>query len=396
MKPIELLRQAGDLVRQHEAQRAAAGEAFNIFSITKIERAEVNTHSAMIAELLNPRGSHGQGSTFLALFLSVLGFEHECSLAQATVRKEQSFTSGRGRVDIVIHLKDHLILIENKVDAPDGKWQLKQYADIGEASRKTWHLLYLSKRGADASERSHQGVRYQRISYKEHILDWLVLCVSKSSSTPVLQQAIVQYKNLVHKITGTTMTHISQAAMVDLLTTGDNLTAADAIVAALPFAKGAELYSFFETVEGALLGPYTRAIAPGNFPGHDFTESSCSKWFMAKGRVEHVGLFLNIGIDCVLFRIEVATDALHYGVVSVIDGKLGSIDNIKESFPNLPQNLLPRQWRSFKWHSCMFQDSVATNMECLQNPDQVVAEILQTIEQIKSLHLSPHQRAADR
>ncbi len=156
-------------------------------------------------------------------------------------------------------------------------------------------------------------------------------------------------------------------------------------MAALPFAKGAELYRFFVAVERALLVTHTRAEAPRNFPGHDFNEANCSKWFMVgKDRVEHVGLFLNIGIDGVLFRIEVATDALHYGVVSVRDGKVGSIENIKESVLNLPPMLLPRQWRSFKWQSCMFQDSVATNMECLLKPDQVVTEIRRAIQEIKS------------
>ncbi|MGE8067075.1 PD-(D/E)XK nuclease family protein [Pseudomonas sp. NPDC089569] len=384
-----LLRQAGDQVRQDKAHLAASGEAFNIFSITKIERAEVNTHSAMIAELLNPRGSHGQGSTFLALFLSVMKFEHDCSLSNANVRKEQSFPGARGRVDIVIHLKEHLILIENKIDAQDGNEQLKQYADIGQASGKTWHLWYLSKRGVDADERSHRGVEYQRLSYSAHILEWLELCVSNSSSMPALQQAILQYKRLVNKITGTTMTHISRAAMVDLLNTGENLKAADAIVAALPFAKGAELYRFFGDVERALLRSFRRAAAPTNFPGYDFDESTCSKWFMPKeDRVEHVGLFLDIGIDGVLFRIEVATDALHYGVISVRDGKMGSIDGIRESVRDLPGNLLSRQWRSFKWLSCMFLDNVATNMEWLLKPEEVVAEILHTIEQIKLRNLA--------
>jgi hypothetical protein len=388
MQPIELLRQAGDLVRQHEARQAATGEAFNIFSITKIERAEVNTHSAMIAELLNPRGSHGQGATFLALFLSVLGFEHECSLAQATVRKEQSFTSGRGRVDIVIHLKDHLILIENKVDAQDGKWQLKQYADIGMASGKTWHLWYLSKLGGDAKERSHRGVWYRRMSYREHVLKWLALCVANSGATPALQQAIIQYKNLVHKITGTSMTHTSRAAMVDLLTTCDHFKAADEIVKALPYAKGAELYRFFETVERELLGTCARASAPIGFSGHDYNVENCAQWFMARRTKsdENVGLFFNIGIEGTLFRVQVATHALHYGIVSLKDGKAGSIDNIKESLPALPPNLLPREWNAFHWQSCMHQDRVATNMDCLLMPDQVIEDIKQTIAQIKSRH----------
>lgn len=39
------------------------GDFFNIFSILKMETDEVKTHSAFLAELLNPKGSHGQGCT---------------------------------------------------------------------------------------------------------------------------------------------------------------------------------------------------------------------------------------------------------------------------------------------------------------------------------------------
>ena len=34
------------------------GDFFNIFSILKMETDEVKTHSAFLAELLNPKGSH--------------------------------------------------------------------------------------------------------------------------------------------------------------------------------------------------------------------------------------------------------------------------------------------------------------------------------------------------
>ncbi|WP_448646554.1 PD-(D/E)XK nuclease family protein [Pseudomonas mohnii] len=93
-----LLERAGYLVKESQANLAATGETFNIFAITKIERAEVATHSAMIAELLNPRGSHGKGPVFLAHFLSTIELEHESSLDNAQVRKEQTFGGGRGRV----------------------------------------------------------------------------------------------------------------------------------------------------------------------------------------------------------------------------------------------------------------------------------------------------------
>lgn len=41
----------------------------NIFRLLGITTDEVRTHSALLADLLNPRGTHGQGSLFLATFL---------------------------------------------------------------------------------------------------------------------------------------------------------------------------------------------------------------------------------------------------------------------------------------------------------------------------------------
>ena len=47
-----------------EESRYTAAD-FNIFRLLGVARAEVTTHSAMLAELLNPDGSHGQGDRFL-------------------------------------------------------------------------------------------------------------------------------------------------------------------------------------------------------------------------------------------------------------------------------------------------------------------------------------------
>lgn len=248
----QLLHMAGDQVRQDAARQIASGEDFNIFRIAKIERAEVNTHSAMIAELLNPKGTHGQGTRFLQLMLSKMDVLHGCPLSEASVRKEQSFPYGKGRVDIAIHLRDHLILIENKIDARDGLEQLKNYAEIGEASGKRWHLWYLTKTGREASEESHCGKAYRSISYDEHILDWLEQCVTHSADKPALQQALIQYRNLVRKITGKTMANTTREALIALLSTSDDLKAANAISEALPYAKGAMLFRFFQKVQGGV------------------------------------------------------------------------------------------------------------------------------------------------
>jgi len=378
-----LLNQAGGLVREAKDKLAASGELFNLFTINRIERAEVNTHSAMIAELLNPEGRHGQGVHFLELFLSTMGFEHECSLIEARVQKEQTF-AGYGRVDVVIHLRDHLILLENKIDAPDGNGQLKRYDEIGKASGKKWQLWYLTKKGNDAHASSHHDVSYRRLSYQEHILDWLEQCVTSSSEKLALQHALIQYKNLVRKITGRTMTHTTRNALIDLLTAGDNLQAAEAIAQALPHAKGVVLFGFFQAVQRALSESHAPAPSPIGFTGHESSEANCSKWFMPKPlRLKNVGQFFDIGVEGILLRIEVATDALHYGVVQIVEGKLASGEMLRAPIPQLPPHLTYRNWKAFNWYSYLYRDNVSSKMDCLSDPGALVKQVLHTIELIK-------------
>ncbi len=51
------------------------GEYFNIFQVLGMETSEVGTHSQLLAELLNPKGSHGLSEVFLRLWLEQLGVE---------------------------------------------------------------------------------------------------------------------------------------------------------------------------------------------------------------------------------------------------------------------------------------------------------------------------------
>src|SRR4051812_46844970 len=53
-------------------QRLETTPEFNIFTITERAGYEVTTHSAFLANLLDPLGAHGQGNLFLASFLSLL------------------------------------------------------------------------------------------------------------------------------------------------------------------------------------------------------------------------------------------------------------------------------------------------------------------------------------
>jgi len=65
-----LLYQVNAITAKYKKVIDLTGENFNIFRILKVESSEVKTHSAFIAELLNPNGSHGQKDTFLKLLQS--------------------------------------------------------------------------------------------------------------------------------------------------------------------------------------------------------------------------------------------------------------------------------------------------------------------------------------
>jgi hypothetical protein len=81
------------------------------------------THSALVGNLLNPQGSHGQASLFLESFLALLGVP-EPSKGKWVVTVEN------GRIDILLRrLKpSSVIIIENKSNyAGDKKNQLYRY-----------------------------------------------------------------------------------------------------------------------------------------------------------------------------------------------------------------------------------------------------------------------------
>ena len=113
-----LLKQIRLLKNKYEELAAVTGEDFNVFSILGVDTDEVRTHSAFLADLLNPQGSHRQGTAFLKLFLEMehKNFEPDeyKNLETFQVRKEAS--TDQGRIDILLEKeKVACIVIENKI-----------------------------------------------------------------------------------------------------------------------------------------------------------------------------------------------------------------------------------------------------------------------------------------
>ena len=98
-----LLRQAAWLKDKIDALASASGENFNIFTILDRETDEVKTHSAIIADLLNPDGLHGQGEVFARLFLDRLKIETHGDLRRARVGAEVD-VGEHGRIDVLFEV----------------------------------------------------------------------------------------------------------------------------------------------------------------------------------------------------------------------------------------------------------------------------------------------------
>ena len=198
-------------------RRAAHGEFFNIFNVIGLSSEEVRLHSSLIAELLNPKGSHGLGNIFLKEFLKILDIPTDyidikhCSQEKITERNIGRITytdTDGGRIDIIIEDGNHAIIIENKIYAEDQKNQLLRYYNYGSKKFPNgFKLIYLTLDGHDASSYSLGNKKYEclNISYENEIIDWLGTCYEKAEDKPLVRSVIKQYCELVKQLTNTDM-----------------------------------------------------------------------------------------------------------------------------------------------------------------------------------------------
>lgn len=110
----------------------------------------------MIADLLDPKGKHGQGDAFLCRLLDLLGtegFDRSSDLRNGQVHIEFPIKDQR-RLDIVVHTDRRCLAIENKPYADDQPDQIKDYLDWLRSHYDEFLLLYLSPQGDPPSEYS--------------------------------------------------------------------------------------------------------------------------------------------------------------------------------------------------------------------------------------------------
>lgn len=231
----DFLIKANETVEIYEAQEKENGEHFNLFSILDRETSEEKTHSALIAELLNPQGSHGQGNKFLTFFIDILSKKRENSafwknailptsnqINNIQIYKERNVGKYRHKeciLDILLLNNDWHIIIENKFNAKQGEEQLERYSGyLKEDSVRKTLLIYLTKTGEKyRSKELSEGSDYFSITYKNDILIWLDKCKNSCLSTPILEQSLSQYINLIKKETNQTISYKMKNEIQELI-----------------------------------------------------------------------------------------------------------------------------------------------------------------------------------
>ena len=148
--------------------------------------------SKILADLLDPRGKHSQGNSFLLSFLRMSGLESWLSEKPPTIETEAAITHierNNRRIDIKITWDNQVIAIENKPWALDQPNQIRDY--IEEISNyNDWHFIYISGWGQDPEPNSiseNDLIEYKKagkitvISYS-NLISWLTDCIGMCSS----------------------------------------------------------------------------------------------------------------------------------------------------------------------------------------------------------------------
>ena len=231
-------------IKEQRKEKFERGENYNIFYDLGFMSDEVHLHSMFLANLLNPKGSHGQRGKFLEAFLKMLqksfpaisadSLELDTAIASVEVEKyigRQTDSEG-GRIDIYLTDGKHSIIIENKIYAGDQYHQMLRYWNYGLSQKgndteKSFVLIYLTLDGCSPSKESLGEELKENdivcLSYKSDIRGWLDRCVELASRTPLVRETINQYISTIDILTNNVMEDNKE--LLDILSKEENLDA---------------------------------------------------------------------------------------------------------------------------------------------------------------------------
>ncbi|BCZ45833.1 hypothetical protein psyc5s11_19000 [Clostridium gelidum] len=258
LREATLIKEADKIIKANSLAKKQNDIGFNIFTTLNIERDEVFTHSNMIYALLNPKGIHGMGDTYLKLFLAEIGISKNFLTYSWAVEREWIFENGR--IDFFLKCEKMCIAIEMKIDARDQDKQLFRYEEYSKGINSNYLIYYLTLNEKDPSDQSAKGIdrRYFKcITFKVHILNWLKACLAATNENMAPYNFIKQYLYLIQKLVGEEK---MAEAMKNLIKNGDDLMAAITIANSINEVKTEVLLNFMDELNKLLISSEVNLI----------------------------------------------------------------------------------------------------------------------------------------
>lgn len=255
-----LLSEVSQISKKYDLINQKTGGYFNIFNIANISTDEVSV-CRIIYELINPKGSHYQGDTYLRFFMeNVLKiYLTDYEYRNIHVYRERVIKDGR-RVDLVIETIDKIIPIEVKIYAGDQYRQCFDYYTYAKHS----NIFYLTIDGRCPSNYSANGLtpvyndlneisRYKevtQISFEEDILTWLSKCISHQETIKIspIREILLQFREAIRNMTNLIVKE-NEDEIISLLSSKENIKSAIQIEKSLKKSKINMMKKVLESIE---------------------------------------------------------------------------------------------------------------------------------------------------
>ena len=196
---------------------------FNLFDVLKIERRELQ-HSALLAWLLDPAGSHGLQDYFLRRFLTAAAAKAQDEGitgitpldVDAWALTNIEVATERHNIDVLLISQDDefVCIVENKIGASEHSDQLNRYLDTVEREYQglTRFPIFLTPDGIEAESETTEP--YVPLGY-EHIAHLIERTLETRGSTisSSIAQFLTQYARTLGRYVMTTNDNIDALAL---------------------------------------------------------------------------------------------------------------------------------------------------------------------------------------
>lgn len=175
------LDQARQAIRLHDLSHA---DRFNVFDYI---RPDENVLSDIVADLLDPKGTHGQEDTFLRWLFKIVHLPFPCDREPVVVYREELtryISNPLRRIDILLDFGSFGVGIENKPWAQEQVDQVKDYLDnLSRRYGDQFLLLYFSGDGSAPTSvpvarlvRLEVSNQFRVLAYPLDVTNWLDGC----------------------------------------------------------------------------------------------------------------------------------------------------------------------------------------------------------------------------